>query len=86
MTAVIVGNVLDDERLLDVPKLSICALKVSKSARARVLKAGGQILTFDQLALKCPKGEKTLLLRGKKNVREAVKHFGAGGVPGSHAK
>ena len=32
-TAVIVGTVTDDSRLLDVPKLSICALKFTSSAR-----------------------------------------------------
>jgi len=86
VTAVVVGNVVDDERLLDVPKLSVCALRFTKTARARILKAGGEVLTFDQLALRCPKGANTLLLRGRKSAREAVKHFGASGVPGSHSK
>ena len=84
--AVLVGTVVDDERLLQVPKMKICALRFTKSARARILKAGGEILTFDQLALRAPTGSNTLLLRGKRNAREAVKHFGAAGVPNSHAK
>lgn len=84
--AVIVGTVTDDSRLLSVPKLSICALRVTQSARARILKAGGEILTFDQLALRSPLGKNTLLLRGPKNAREAVKHFGKPGAPGSKAK
>ena len=46
--------------LLDVPKLSICALRFTATARARILKAGGEVLTFDQLALKDPAGEKTV--------------------------
>jgi len=33
-------------------------------------------LTFDQLALLAPTGANTVLLRGPKNAREAVKHFG----------
>ena len=34
-----------------------------------------------------PTGSNTVLLRGPKNSREAVKHFGpAPGVPGSHSK
>jgi large subunit ribosomal protein L18e len=46
-----------------------------------------QVLTFDQLALLAPTGANTVLLRGKKNAREAVKHFGpAPGVPGSHTR
>lgn len=42
-------------------------------------------MTFDQLALVAPTGSNTVLLRGPKNSREAVKHFGAAGVPGSSA-
>ena len=38
--------------------------------------AGGECLTFDQLALLAPTGANTVLLRGPKNAREAVKHFG----------
>jgi large subunit ribosomal protein L18e len=83
---VLVGTVTDDERLLIVPKLTVCALRVTTSARARIVKAGGEILTFDQLALRSPLGHGTLLLRGPKTSREAVKHFGAAGRPGSTAK
>ncbi|KAG0254555.1 hypothetical protein BG011_005658 [Mortierella polycephala] len=83
-TAVVVGTVTDDNRFLDVPKLSIACLRITKTAKARVLKAGGEVITFDQLALRAPTGANTILLRGKKNTREAVKHFGMG--PGKHAK
>jgi len=85
-TAVIVGTVTDDVRLLNVPKLRICALRVTTGAHTRILKAGGTVITFDQLAIKAPLGANTVLLRGPRNAREAVKHFGAPGVPGSHAK
>ncbi|KAJ3301835.1 60S ribosomal protein L18, partial [Kappamyces sp. JEL0829] len=84
--AVLVGTVTDDDRLLTVPKMTVCALRVTKTARARIIKAGGEILTFDQLALRSPLGKGTLLLRGPKNAREAVKHFGTPGKPGSKAK
>ncbi|KAL1921281.1 60S ribosomal protein eL18 [Calcarisporiella thermophila] len=77
-TAVIVATVTDDERLLEVPKLTIAALRFTASARARILAAGGECLTFDQLALRAPTGSNTVLLRGKKSSREAVKHFGFG--------
>jgi hypothetical protein len=43
----------------------VCALHVTEGARARILKAGGTIMTFDQLALKAPKGKNTLLIQGK---------------------
>ncbi|VDM84792.1 unnamed protein product [Strongylus vulgaris] len=42
---------------------SLAALKVTDSARARILKAGGEVITFDQLALRAPKGENTLLIQ-----------------------
>ena len=85
-TVVLVGSVTDDVRFLDVPKLSICALRFSATARARILKAGGECLTFDQLAMRSPLGENTLLLRGSKSHREAEKHFGAPGVAHSSVK
>ncbi|KAI9312181.1 60S ribosomal protein L18-B [Dichotomocladium elegans] len=77
-TLVVVGTVTDDSRLLELPKLSVAALRVTKTARARILKAGGEVLTLDQLALRAPTGSNTVLIRGAKNSREAVKHFGMG--------
>jgi hypothetical protein len=62
--------------MLEVPKLSIAALRVTRTARERIEKSGGEVITLDQLALRSPKGANTLLLRGKRNSREAVKHFG----------
>lgn len=84
---VCVGAVTNDVRLYEVPKMKICALKLTDSARARILKAGGEVLTFDQLATRAPKGENTLLIQGPRKSREANKHFGrAPGVPHSHTK
>ncbi|XP_062150320.1 large ribosomal subunit protein eL18x-like [Alnus glutinosa] len=85
--AVIVGTVTDDVRVQEVPSLKVAALRFTETARARIEKAGGECLTFDQLALMAPLGQNTVLLRGPKNAREAVKHFGkAPGVPHSHTK
>jgi len=84
--AVLVGTITDDARLFEVPKLRICALRFTDAARARLLAAGSELLTFDQLALLDPKGSNTVLLRGPKNAREAFKHFGNPGTPGSHVK
>ncbi|KAG0657853.1 hypothetical protein C6P46_006215 [Rhodotorula mucilaginosa] len=77
-TVVTVGTVTDDARLETLPKLSIAALRFTRTARARIEKAGGECLTLDQLALRKPTGANTLLLRGKRNAREAVRHFGSG--------
>ncbi|RIB12093.1 eukaryotic ribosomal protein L18, partial [Gigaspora rosea] len=82
--AVVVGTVTDDNRVLDIPKITLAALRVTKSAKARILKAGGEVLTLDQLALRAPTGSNTVLLRGPRNAREAVKHFGMG--PHKNAK
>jgi len=77
-TIVVVGTVTDDNRMLEVPKLSVAALRFTRTARARIEKSDGECLTLDQLALRSPTGANTLLLRGPKNAREAVKHFGMG--------
>merc|ERR1711920_755830 len=52
--AVLVGSVTNDERLLNVPKLNVCALRFTETARARITAAGGECLTFDKLALSRP--------------------------------
>jgi large subunit ribosomal protein L18e len=87
--AVLVGTITDDNRLLteNVPKLTVAALRFTETARARIVKAGGECLTLDQLVVRAPTGSNTVLLRGSKNAREAVKHFGpAPGTPGSSTK
>jgi len=73
--AVIVGKVTDDVRMMECPKLTVCALSFTENARKRILAAGGECLSFDQLALRAPKGSNTVLLRGPKS-RAALAHFG----------
>jgi large subunit ribosomal protein L18e len=75
--AVVVGKIVNDERLLVVPKMTVCALKFSETARARIVAAEGRCITFDQLALERPTGDKCILLEGDRTKREACKHFGA---------
>ena len=70
---VVVGKVLNDERISDIPKLTICALKFSSTARQRILNNKGSILTFDQLAKDNPMGKNTILLRGKKIKKSSKK-------------
>lgn len=43
----------------------VCALHVTARARARIEKAGGEIITFDVLARRAPTGSNTLLVQGK---------------------
>uniref|UniRef100_F1LDR0 Large ribosomal subunit protein eL18 n=1 Tax=Ascaris suum TaxID=6253 RepID=F1LDR0_ASCSU len=85
--AVVVGTITDDQRIYEVPKFTVAALRVTEGARARILKAGGEIITFDQLALRAPRGENTLLIQGPRKQRLAERRFGpAPGVPHSHTK
>ncbi|CCF54530.1 hypothetical protein NDA11_007026 [Ustilago hordei] len=77
-TVVVVGTITDDNRVLELPKLSVAALRFTNTARARIEAAGGECLTLDQLATRAPTGSNTVLIRGQKTAREAVKHFGFG--------
>jgi large subunit ribosomal protein L18e len=82
----VVATVTNDIRTLDLSPINVCALKFSEKARQRIIAAGGNCYTFDQLALSRPKGEGVVLLRGTR-AREAKKHFGrAPGLPGSRTK
>ena len=82
----VIGTVTEDQRILNLPALRICALKFTEKARERIIAAKGKCITFDQLAINRPQGESVILMRGTRD-REAKKHFGpAPGVPGSHAK
>ena len=53
---VFVGSVTDDIRLLEVPKMTVAALKFTETARARITKAGGKCMTLDELVMKAPTG------------------------------
>ena len=53
-TAVIVGKVTDDVRMLDCPKMSVCALGFTENARKRIVAAGGECISLDELALRAP--------------------------------
>lgn len=83
--AVVVGSVTDDIRLdgADFPALKIAALRFTEGARARIVKAGGECLTFDQLAMLRPTGKDTVLLRGRRNARTATRYFGTPGAKDS---
>jgi large subunit ribosomal protein L18e len=87
--AVIVGSVTNDVRMLDdaALKMTVCCLRATDKARARIVAAGGELITFDQLALRAPTGSGCVLLRGPLKAREVYKHFGkAPGTPGSRQK
>nr|XP_045238552.1 60S ribosomal protein L18-like [Macaca fascicularis] len=86
-TAMVVGTITDDVRVQEVPKLKVCALRVTSLACSRIIRAGGKIFAFDQLALDSPKGCGTVLLSGPRKGRKMNLHFSkAPGTPPSHAK
>ena len=64
----------------------VAALHVTEKARERILKAGGEVMTLHQLALRAPEGKNTVLLQGRRTARLANRHFGAAGKPNSHTK
>merc|ERR1711937_850382 len=71
-------------------KMAVIVGTVTETARARVLAAGGEIITFDQLAQLYPTGSNCMLLRGPRFAREAVRHWaghrgGATGAAGNPA-
>lgn len=63
--AVIVGTVTDDIRHYEVPALKVVALRFTETARARILKNGGEVLTFDQLALRAPTGSNCVRIQAQ---------------------
>jgi large subunit ribosomal protein L18e len=83
--AVVVGTITNDTRVLEIPKLRVCATSITETARKRILAAGGEVLTFDQLAQISPDGKGTVLLKGNFHT-EKKKSFGKPGVAGAHAK
>ena len=55
-TVVAVTTITDDERLYEVPKMTVAALRFTESARARIVGAGGTCLTLDELIMQTPSG------------------------------
>lgn len=83
--AVVIGTVTNDPRMIETPEgLKVCALKFTEVARKRIEKAGGECMTFDELAMKAPLGKNCVLLRGPVHARTVERYFGkAPGVPDS---
>ena len=56
-TVVVIGVVTDDQRVLDMPKVTVAALRFTETARARITKAGGKCLTLDEMIMQTPTGK-----------------------------
>ncbi|XP_032743000.1 60S ribosomal protein L18-like [Rattus rattus] len=86
-TAMVVGTITGDVRILEVPELKAWAPWVSSCPKVRSSSLGGKSLTFIQLALESPKGRGTVLLSGHWKDQEVYGHFGqAPGTQHSHTK
>ncbi|EPY78412.1 hypothetical protein CB1_001078001 [Camelus ferus] len=77
-TVMVVGTITNDVHVQEVPKLKVRALQASIRAWSCILKAGGKIFTFDQLALELRKGCGTALLSGPCKGREVYRPFWQG--------
>merc|ERR1719403_611390 len=75
---VVVSTVTNDERFDDnrfLEGLTICAMRFTKTARARIENHNGKCLTFDQLAVSKPLGSHCLLLMGRKSCYKQNRYF-----------
>ncbi|KRH93636.1 60S ribosomal protein L18 [Pseudoloma neurophilia] len=84
-TIVIIGKVLDDEKLFEIPKLKVLALNFSREAKKKILKFGGEIFFLDQLFTVSNDLSDVILVSGDRTHRKCYKYFGAPGEKGSTA-
>lgn len=82
--AVVVGKVVDDERLIILPSMRIVALQWSRSVQEKVEKCGGSFFTLDQLFKVAPNIENIVLIQGDRMKRKSARFWGkAPGQKGS---
>lgn len=68
-TTMLVGAVMDDARVPEVPELKVCALHTSHT------KARNKIVTFNQLARDSHEGCGTILFSDPRKGPEVHRHF-----------
>jgi ribosomal protein L18E len=59
---VIVATVTDDKKIQEIMAMKVTAVRFTDMARARIVNAGGECLTFNQLALRVPLGQNTVCI------------------------
>ncbi|WUR03656.1 ribosomal protein eL18 [Vairimorpha necatrix] len=74
--AVVVGKVLDDERLVTLPPMRIVALDWSKSVQEKVERSSGKFFTLDQLFKICSDLNNMVLIQGDRMKRKSAKYWG----------
>jgi large subunit ribosomal protein L18e len=83
--AAVVAKVLDDERMIEIPKITLIALQISKAAKSKIEKCGGKVYTFDEMFKVCPSLDDVVLIKGDVTKRKSYKYFGAPGDKFSEA-
>lgn len=69
-TAVVAATVTNDERNLEVKKMNIVAMKFTATARARIERAGGKCITFDEMLHQNPTEAGFQLMEGDRKARK----------------
>ncbi|RVD90733.1 60S ribosomal protein L18 [Tubulinosema ratisbonensis] len=80
---VVVSKVLDDETLFSIPKMKVVCLDISKTAKAKIEKFGGEVYTLDCLFEVSSELKDICLVKGDMTARKCYKYFGACGIKGS---
>lgn len=80
---VVVGKILDDVRLLTLPRLTVVALNVSREAKNKIRKFGGEVYTLDKLFQISNDLKDIVLVSGDRTRRKAYKFFGCPGEKNS---
>lgn len=80
---VVVAKVLDDNTVFVLPKMRICCLDISLSAKVKIEKFGGEVYTVDRLFEESDGLKDITLVKGDMTARKCYKYFGAAGEKGS---
>lgn len=72
---VVVGKILNDEKMTNMPVMHVCSLKITESAKKKVVGAGGSFITFDQLAYNNPRGNRVFLVKKPNRSKKTTKRY-----------
>merc|ERR1712179_126263 len=73
---VVPSTVTEDARQWNIPKMTVCALRFTETARARIVAEGGSCITFDQLAKMDTYAENVVIVKGDFLKRMSRRYMG----------
>ncbi|KAM0677698.1 60S ribosomal protein L18 [Binucleata daphniae] len=79
---VVVAKVLDDDKCVVMPKINLCCLKISKEAKEKIERFGGNVYGLDEL-FKFDLNDCTLISNDASR-RIKCRYYGAPGEKGSN--